>query len=291
MSYTEEPDSPVSPSELLGDASEADVRAATERLRGRLGERKRPREQAQQAHRSGQAQQAQQAQRERREGEQREQREQRSEVGASVESGDECKAVYRVYGKWGGADGAIGEGLTGTLTSGHMCAVLGALGVGPRTTFVDIGAADGRVLVCAAMLGARRVVGYELPEPGKTHEFVMNGARAILSERFPGKLTDRFEYVKRDIREVGSLPEETTAVYSFWDGFGPEDQEHVLRLMAACPTLQSACVFLKSKSWTRDALEAYLAESGRAPVSAQILKVGMHGSGEKKSAIVLRFAL
>ena len=36
MSYTEEPDSPVSPSELLGDASEADVRAATERLRGRL---------------------------------------------------------------------------------------------------------------------------------------------------------------------------------------------------------------------------------------------------------------
>ena len=276
MSYTEEPDSPVSPSELLGDASEADVRAATERLRGRLGERKRPREQAQQAQRG------------RSEGEQQAQREQRSEVGASVESGDECKAVYRVYAKWGGADGAIGEGLTGTLTSGHMCAVLRALGVGPRTTFVDIGAADGRALVCAAMLGARRVVGYELPEPGKTHELVMNGARGILSTRFP--LTDRFEYVKRDIREVGSLPEETTAVYSFWDGFGPEDQRHVLRLMAACPTLQSACVFLKSKSWTRDALEAYLAESGRAPVSAEIIKVSMHGSGEKKSAIVLRFS-
>ena len=173
---------------------------------------------------------------------------------ASGESGDECKAVYRVYAKWGGADGAIGEGLTGTLTSGHMCAVLGALGVGPRTTFVDIGAADGRALVCAAMLGARRVVGYELPEPGKTHELVMNGARAILSTR--GKLTDRFEYVKRDIREVGSLPEGTTAVYSFWDGFMPRDQEHVLRLMAACPTLQSACVFLKAKSWKREFMYA-----------------------------------
>lgn len=286
MSYTEEPDSPVSPSELLGDASEADVRAATERLRGRLA-RKRPREQAhrsERAHRSGQRSEQAERSEEREVG-------QRSGVGASVERGGECRAVYRVYAKWGGADGAVGEGLTGTLTSGHMCAVLRALGVGPRTTLVDIGAADGRVLVCAAMLGARRVVGYELPAPGEIHELVMSGVRAILSARFPGRLTDGFEYVKRDIREVGSLHEGTTAVYSFWDGFRREDQEHVLRLMAACPTLESACVFLKSGSWTREALEAYLAQRGRAPVSAQILSVGMHGSGERKSAIVLRFAL
>ena len=305
VSYAEDAESPVSPSDLLGDdVSEADVRAATERLRGRLGTtvtRKRREPFAERREREP-----------RRPAERRERLAEREEPAecaveteetvspagpagsagtASGEAGlKSCKAVYRVYAKWGGADGAIGEGLTGTLTSGHMCAVLGALGVGARTTFVDIGAADGRALVCAAMLGARRVVGYELPEPGKTHELVMNGARAILSTLFPGKLTDRFEYVKRDISEVGSLPEETTAVYSFWDGFGPEDQMHVLRLMAACPALQSACVFLKSKSWTRDALEAYLAERGRAPVSAEILKVGMHGSGEKKSAIVLRFS-
>ena len=306
MSYAEDEETPVSPSDLLGeDVSEADVRAATERLRGRLGTtvtRKRREPFAERRQREP-----------RRPAERRERLAERQEPAecaveaeetlspagpagsagaagtASVESGDECKAVYRVYAKWGGADGAIGEGLTGTLTSGHMCAVLGALGVGPRTTFVDIGAADGRVLVCAAMLGARRVVGYELPEPGKTHELVMNGARGMLSAQFPGRLTDGFEYVKRDIRQVGSLPEGTTAVYSFWDGFMPRDQEHVLRLMAACPTLESACVFLKAKSWKREALEAYLAERGRAPESAQILKVGMHGSGERKSAIVLRF--
>jgi hypothetical protein len=169
-------------------------------------------------------------------------------------------------------DGAIGEGLTGTLTPGHMCAVLCALGVAEReTTFVDIGAADGRALVCAAMLGAKRVVGYELPRPGKIHENVMNGVRALLSKECPGKITAKFEYVKKDIAHESALPEGTTAVYSFWDGFARKDQKHVLRLICACPTIRSACVFLKrkqGKSWTRETLLEYLRSNGRTPLSA-----------------------
>jgi hypothetical protein len=304
VNYTEPEEAPVSPSDLLGDdVSEADVRAATERLRGRLARKRRePPDEGREPRREPERREA-----ERREPERAECAECEETVcpaglgslsGLGSPSGpaaglEACKAVYRVYNKWGGVDGAIGEGLTGTLTPGHMCAVLHALGVAEReATFVDIGAADGRALVCAAMLGAKRVVGYELPRPGKIHENVMNGVRALLSKKYPGKITAKFEYVKKDIAHESAQPEGTTAVYSFWDGFQTEHQEHVLRLICACPTLRSACVFLKrmkGKSWTRDTLLDYLRSNGRTPVSAETRKVNMSGSGEEKSAIVFGF--
>lgn len=222
--------------------SEADVRAATERLRGRLGTVARKRREPPEG-------------REPRREPRREREPERREAAECAECAEceetvcpagfggpagpaagACKAVYRVYNKWGGVDGAIGEGLTGTLTPGHMCAVLCALGVAEReTTFVDIGAADGRALVCAAMLGAKRVVGYELPGPGKIHENVMNGVRALLSKECPGKITAKFEYVKKDIAHESALPEGTTAVYCFWDGFARKDQKHVSALDLRVP--------------------------------------------------------
>ena len=300
VNYTEDEEAPVSPSDLLGDdVSEADVRAATERLRGRLGTVARKRREPPEGREPRRAP--------RREREPERPEPERAEcaeceeavcpAGLGSPSGPAagaCRAVYRVYNRWGGVDGAIGEGLTGTLTPGHMCAVLCALGVAEReATFVDIGAADGRALVCAAMLGAKRVVGYELPGPGKIHENVMNGVRALLSKEFPGKITAKFEYVKKEIAHESALPEGTTAVYCFWDGFAFEDQEHVLRLICACPTIRAACVFLKrmqGKSWTRDTLLEYLERKGRTPVSAEIRPVNMSGSSEQKSAIVLGFA-
>ena len=300
VNYTEDEEAPVSPSDLLGDdVSEADVRAATERLRGRLGTVARKRREPPEGREPWREP--------RREPERREPERPEPECaeceetvcpavlgGPSGPAAGACKAVYRVYQKWGGVDGAIGEGLTGTLTPGHMCAVLHALGVAEReTTFVDIGAADGRALVCAAMLGAKRVVGYELPGPGKIHENVMNGVRALLSKEYPGKITAEFEYVKKEIAHESALPEGTTAVYCFWDGFARKDQKHVLRLICACPTIRSACVFLKrmkGKSWTRDTMLEYLERHGRTPVSAEIRKVKMSGSSEEKSAILLRFA-
>jgi hypothetical protein len=121
----------------------------------------------------------------------------------------------------------------------------------------------------------------------------MNGVRALLSKDYPGKITAKFEYVKKEIAHESALPEGTTAVYSFWDGFALKDQEHVLRLICACPTIRAACVFLKrmqGKSWTRDTLLEYLRSNGRTPVSAEIRPVNMSGSSEQKSAIVLGFA-
>lgn len=319
MNYTEDEEAPVSPSDLLGDdVSEADVRAATERLRGRLGtvarKRREPPEGREPRREPRREREPERRERERPEPERAECAECEEAVcpaglgspsgpagpaglgspaGPSGPAAGACRAVYRVYNKWGGVDGAIGEGLTGTLTPGHMCAVLCALGVAEReATFVDIGAADGRALVCAAMLGAKRVVGYELPGPGKIHENVMNGVRALLSKECPGKITAKFEYVKKEIAHESALPEGTTAVYCFWDGFAFKDQKHVLRLICACPTIRAACVFLKrmqGKSWTRETLLEYLERHGRTPVSAEIRKVNMSGSSEQKSAIVLGF--
>ena len=297
VNYTEDEEAPVSPSDLLGDdVSEADVRAATERLRGRLARKRREPPEGREPRRVPERREREP---ERREAERAECAECEETVcpsglgGPSGPAAGACKAVYSVYNRWGGVDGAIGEGLTGTLTPGHMCAVLCALGVAEReATFVDIGAADGRALVCAAMLGAKRVVGYELPRPGEIHENVMNGVRALLSKKYPGKITAKFEYVKKDIADESALPEGTTAVYCFWDGFARKDQKHVLRLICACPTIRSACVFLKKmkgKSWTRDTLLEYLARKGRTPVSAEIRQVKMSGSGEEKSAIVFGF--
>jgi hypothetical protein len=169
-----------------------------------------------------------------------------------------------------------------------MCAVLRALRIAPGTTFVDIGAAEGRALVCAEMLGARKVVGYELPGPAAIHKHIFEAVRHRL--RRDPRRTAMVAYESRDVRSVSELPEGTTAVYCFWDGFHPDDQDHILGLIGTCPTVRSACVFVTRKrpAWTTERVLEHLEQHGRR-LETETIGVGMFGSNENKTAIVVRF--
>ena len=198
------------------------------------------------------------------------------------EAESRCMKVYNMYRRvTGGADGSTGYGMNGSLSYPSMCAVLRALGVNEYTTFVDIGAAEGRALACAAALGARLVIGYELPGPAQDHERFFNAAMDKLG------LTARAKYIHRDISTVASLPSGATCVYTFWDGFHPDTKDHIIKLIARCPTVRSACVFLRGHS-VRELTESFEA-SGRRYISSSIIRVKMFGSGEQQSAVILNF--
>ena len=310
VNYTEQEDAAVDASELLGDdVSAADVRGASDRLQSRLGGKvgEATRGARRRVTRVGPASGAlgetergadaesdaqRDAERDAQRDAERDARRDASRV-AGAET-DVCKHVYRAYRKAAdGADGALGAGygMNGSLGAPSMCAVLRALRVGPGTTFVDIGAAEGRALVCAEMLGAREVVGYELPGPAEIHKHIFEAVRHRL--RHDPRRTARVGYESRDVRSVSELPEGTTAVYCFWDGFHPADQDHILGLIGKCRTVRSACVFVTRKrpAWTtesvRERLE-HLEQHGRR-LETETIGVGMFGSDEKKTAIVVRF--
>ena len=300
VNYTEQEDAAVDASELLGDdVSAADVRGASDRLQSRLGGRigeatRGARRRATRVAASGALGEAENPENpaEDAESDARDaRRDARRVVGAS---GDVCTHVYRAYRTAAdGADGALGAGygMNGSLGAASMCAVLRALRVGPGTTFVDIGAAEGRALVCAEMLGATEVVGYELPGPAEIHKHIFEAVRHRL--RHDPRRTARVGYESRDVRSVSELPEGTTAVYCFWDGFHPADQDHILGLIGKCRTVRSACVFLKRPAWTtesvRERLER-LEQHGRR-LETETIGVGMFGSDEKKTAIVVHFVV
>jgi hypothetical protein len=200
------------------------------------------------------------------------------------EAEETCRKVYAVFRRiTGGADGAVGQGLNGSLSYPSMCTVLRALGVGANTTFVDIGAAEGRALACAASLGARRVIGYELPHSAPNHERFFNSVIDNLG------LPAERQYIHRDISAVASLPTGTTCVYAFWVGFDADVRDHIIDLIAQCPTVRSACVFLVRRDYTVPELTESLEAYGKVCKSSGVINVKMFGSGEGKTAVIFRF--
>jgi hypothetical protein len=141
------------------------------------------------------------------------------------------------------------------------------------------------------MLGARKVVGYELPGPAEIHKSIFEAVRHRL--RRDPRQTAMVGYESRDVRSVSELPEGTTAVYCFWDGFYPDDQDHTLWLIGNCATVRSACVFVTRKrpAWTTERVRKrleHLEQHGRR-LETETIGVGMFGSNERKTAIVVRF--
>ncbi len=312
VDYRDPADAPVDASELLGVVSAADLRAASARIRSRLGLRRdrverevvplggyydadfelddARREAEREREREREALEALEAEREAVEAleAEREAEREAAEAMAAARTAQSavatCMKVYSAYRYvTGGADGALGpgHGMNGSLTYPSMCAVLSALGVGAHTTFVDIGAAEGRALSCAAALGAPHVIGYELPETARNHEAFFTSVFRRL------RLTARVQYIHRSISTVASLEPGTTCVYTFWDGFHPDDIEHTIELIAQCPSVRSACVFLRDDT-AADLIEIFAA-NGKECVSSKIIKVRMFGSRERKSALVLHF--
>jgi hypothetical protein len=86
---------------------------------------------------------------------------------------------------------------------------------------------------------------------------------------------------------VKSLPEETEAVFTFWNGMDFRTQIHILELFSSCQSLETFVVF-RDQKWRRPShILEQLEDFGDISWTLhRQIKTSMQGSGEQKTAWV-----
>ena len=106
---------------------------------------------------------------------------------------DQLRQMYRIYKLI--SDNAHGniKGLTGSLTSSCLLDVLNALHVtGQGRRIFDCGAADGKVLAAALILGSEGAHGFELPENAANRFIFQSVLNRIVPVRFESTCTSTY---------------------------------------------------------------------------------------------------
>jgi len=106
--------------------------------------------------------------------------------------------LYNLYRRLsgGGADGRV-TGVNGSINPLAVLAVLMAMRVAGRTVF-DFGCSEGRFLLSAALQGARKAVGVELPE-NIGYRFLFDAVRKSMQS---SSVVLSAEWIGRDIDQV-----------------------------------------------------------------------------------------
>jgi len=86
---------------------------------------------------------------------------------------------------------------------------------------------------------------------------------------------------------VKSLPEETEAAFTFWNGMDFRTQIHILELFSSCQSLETFVVF-RDQKWGRPShILEQLEDFGDISWTLhRQIKTSMQGSGEQKTAWV-----
>lgn len=158
---------------------------------------------------------------------------------------------------------AMGGGITGTLNVTCLATILSHalehLGVADLHGFgfIDAGAADGRIVLIAASLGARYAYGIELAEGACTHDrrgnviedAAVGGVQGffLAARSKAGSFLDASQFVDvlygQNVARMASLPPIVTAsqcaeacmylVYAFCDGWSDHDMGRLFELVGA----------------------------------------------------------
>jgi hypothetical protein len=153
-------------------------------------------------------------------------------------------ALYKLYSKYGDGLGGNIDGVDGSLSPASLTRAFGLLGVDKDTVAADLGAGAGRPVLAAALLGACKAVGIELPV-NVGQEMIFKTVRSRLEE-LPGAVTGlaaRCELTMADIGDLAELPPGTNVAFTFWVGMHPATRRRILSLAARCPTLRALAVF------------------------------------------------
>ena len=113
--------------------------------------------------------------------------------------------IRRVYANFrsaaGGCDGATGFGFNGCLNVTSLFLLFQAIGLRGRNV-VDLGAGEGRVMASALKIGAKSVVGYELPA-NSAHKYVYDAVlRRIFDRIDSNSMASDDQWLAKDIDQV-----------------------------------------------------------------------------------------
>ena len=182
--------------------------------------------------------------------------------------------VLRIYKQVtaGGADGGV-KGVNGSINAVATQLVLDSLGVDGKVV-CDIGAADGKFMVCAVLAGAQRVVGVEYSE-NVGYKLVFEAVKRQMLQEYDIQFnTHWIGSAIEEVRRFGCLfllfcifcgstgcntffvlpqfpkvPESPSVVYAFWNGMDPSTQNHILEICARTSSVDSIAVF-RNTNWT-----------------------------------------
>ena len=114
-------------------------------------------------------------------------------------------ALYKLYSKYGDGLGGNIDGVDGSLSPASLTRAFGLLGVDKDTVAADLGAGAGRPVLAAALLGACKAVGIELPV-NVGQEMIFKTVRSRLEE-LPGAVTGLAARCELTMADIGDLAE------------------------------------------------------------------------------------
>ena len=172
----------------------------------------------------------------------------------------------------GGADGSI-KGVNGSINAVSTKLILDSLRVNGGVV-CDLGAADGKFMICAFLAGARQVLGVEFAE-NIGYKVVLEAVVRRMKQEYGIEFNlDWIGSAIEDVRIFSSLslvfgyqctltsllwglalpqialaPGEPSSVFAFWNGMSPITQNCVLELCARTSSVDSIAVFYNT-NWT-----------------------------------------
>jgi hypothetical protein len=127
-----------------------------------------------------------------------------------INTKEQLRQLYRIYSLV--SDNAHGntKGLTGSLNYSSLLLVLRALNItGQGRRLFDCGAADGKVLAAALILGSEGAHGYELPE-NSSNRYIFQSVMNRIAAHFElnRQAIDRTHLEFSDIKNVSNFSEQ-----------------------------------------------------------------------------------
>eukprot|EP00291_Cryptomonas_curvata_P018472 CAMPEP_0172157906 /NCGR_PEP_ID=MMETSP1050-20130122/4069_1 /TAXON_ID=233186 /ORGANISM="Cryptomonas curvata, Strain CCAP979/52" /LENGTH=202 /DNA_ID=CAMNT_0012827223 /DNA_START=11 /DNA_END=616 /DNA_ORIENTATION=- len=144
----------------------------------------------------------------------------------------------------GGADGSI-LGVNGSVNGVSTKLILDSLRVNGKVV-CDIGAADGKFMVCSSLAGARQVVGVEFAE-NLGYKMVLEAV--VQRMKLEYDIEFNLDWIGSAIEDFERVPGKPNCVYAYWNGMAPSTQNHVLEICARTSSVSSIAVFYNA-NWT-----------------------------------------
>ena len=183
----------------------------------------------------------------------------------------------------GGGEGIVG--MYGSLRPAGMHSILEEMHLNQRSVLLDMGAGLGRPLVHAVVeFGVAGAIGWEL-DPIKCEKSKAMMTRLVES----GILSAAKKPIMllKDAATGRKLPDGTTHVFAFWEGFRYEDREAVGKLWRACPTAEYIAVVQHAIAGVHPEEEMNDLRFGSVTMLAK-LPVSQSGGGSRYTAYIFK---
>ena len=169
-------------------------------------------------------------------------------------------------------------GISGSLTVNSMHKIFNAM-YDKNSTFVDIGAADGYIVILALLYGYTSSAGIEFDE-GDALRHIYSSIWQTTLNKYPMLLKQSWSpkkpimYYDTGIEDISSMDSfgANVHIFSFWDGFSEHDSRILLERLKTSKNVTQVClVRRRSRTWgTFKKVQKYL-ETIKETVSIEVV--------------------